>query len=55
MSDTIKELKPYPKPAKSLARPVIPNSSAYDNIEMQLTKTKSFKEEDVGCTICIGF
>lgn len=54
VSDMIKELKPYPKPAKSLARPVIPGSSAYDNIEMELTKTKSFKEEDVGC-VCIGF
>lgn len=54
VSDMIKELKHYPKPAKSIARPVIPGSSAYDNVEMQLTKTRSFKEEDALC-MCIGF
>ena len=54
VSDMIKELAPYPKPAICLARPVIPGSSACDSIEMELTKTKSFHEEDVGC-VCIGF
>eukprot|EP00986_Skeletonema_menzelii_P009455 scaffold4308_cov152-Skeletonema_menzelii.AAC.7 len=55
VSDMIKQLEPYPKPAISLARPVIPGSSACDSIEMELTKTKSFHEENVGCAVCIGF
>ena len=54
VSDMIKELAPYPKPAICLARPVIPGSNACDSVEMELTKTKSFHEEDVGC-VCIGF
>lgn len=54
ISDMIKELKPYPKPARCIARPVIPGSGACDSIEMELSKTKTFTEEDVGC-VCIGF
>jgi hypothetical protein len=54
VSDMIKELKPYPKPARCLARPVIPGSGACDSIEMELSKTKTFAEEDIGC-VCIGF
>ena len=54
ISDMKKELKPYPQPAKNVARPVNPASRAYDNIEMDLTTTTSFKEEDVSC-LCIGF
>lgn len=54
VSDMMKELKPYPKPARITARPDIPGSSANESVEMDLSKTKSFNEEDVGCNICFG-
>lgn len=57
VSDMIKELEPYPKPAISHAEPVIPESRACGSVEMELSKSKSFHEDnnDVGCALCIGF
>jgi len=53
VSDMIKELKPYPKPVKSIGPPSLQCSRSHD-VSVDLTPSKSFREEDVGC-LCIDF
>jgi 2-polyprenyl-6-methoxyphenol hydroxylase-like FAD-dependent oxidoreductase len=53
VSDMIKELKPYPKPVKSIGPPSLQRSRSHD-VSVDLTPSKSFREEDVGC-LCIDF
>jgi hypothetical protein len=54
VADTIKAMKPYPKPDKPIIRPFISSSKVHDSVQFDITKSKSFREEDVGC-VCIDF